>query len=680
VLSRSDPGLNRLLRLPQQVQQTLFLLAVVAWVLLPHMVQAPLWVAALGVSLLLWRATIAIKGQALPTRVTLVAILALIVGSTLWSHQSGFSRDAGVTLVTLLLALKTLEMRAQRDAFVVFFLGFFAVMTQFFSSQSMATAVYMLVAVFGLLTALVSAHMPGTAAPLRLAAGTSLRLAAIGTPMMVFLFVFFPRVAPLWGLNADGPGARSGLSATMSVGSMAELALDDSIALRLRFESTEPSDGALYFRGPVLSRFDGRNWLPLQEAPQPAKSPEPRIQTQGLPLRYELTIEPNPLPWLLTLEATPEAPSTSDGPLQATADLQWRAETGTGRLRRYQAQSYLNFQYGPRQWSPALTVYQELPQALNPRTRAWAAQLRSDPALAQADAQALSAAVLQHLANGQYRYTLAPGLYGDDTADEFWFDKKAGFCEHIASAFVVAMRAAGVPARIVTGYQGAHRNPVDGYWTVRQSDAHAWAEIWQAGQGWIRVDPTAAISPWRLQAPTRLSPPSSAVTQLLATVSPGVWISARALWEALNNQWNQSVLNFGPRSQLHLLRILGFSSPGWEDLGYLMAGLVFGASLIGALWGVLGRKRQDPALALLHASRRRLTAAGLALPPQATAAQMARLAEARWGKDALPVQHWLQAFDDLRYGPVTKNRTFKHLRARWRTLSWPRRLKTKPPP
>ena len=221
MLKRVHPALDRLASLPQQVQQTLFLLVVVAWVLLPHMVQAPLSVAAPTVALLVWRGSIALQGHALPSRWTLVVLLALAVGSTLWAHQSGFSRDAGVTLIALLLALKTLEMQARRDAFVVFFLGFFAVLTQFFSSQSIATAAYMLVAIFGLLTALVSAQMPGSAAPLRVAAGTALRLAATGTPIMVFLFVFFPRVAPLWGVDTGEPRARSGLSATMSVGSRA---------------------------------------------------------------------------------------------------------------------------------------------------------------------------------------------------------------------------------------------------------------------------------------------------------------------------------------------------------------------------------------------------------------------------------------------------------------------------
>jgi len=662
--------------LPQQAQQSLFLLAVLAWILVPQMLLAPPWVSAFAAVLLLWRSKLALRSQALPSRWTLSLLLALAITGTLWTYQNGFSRDAGVTLVVLLLALKTMEMRAQRDAFVVFFLGFFAVLTQFFSSQSLATAAYMLVAILGLLTALISAHMPGSTAPLRVAALTSLRLAVVGTPVMVLLFVFFPRVAPLWGVDNVAPRGRSGLAASMSVGSMAELALDDSIALRLKFTTPVVTDRDFYFRGPVLSRFDGRQWLPLGGVTGRGPGPDLNIQIQGVALRYELTMEPSSQPWLLTLEATPEAPQGPDLHAKPTADLQWLPASGAGRLRRYQVQSYLQFTYGPRQWIPELGVYTALPPQRNPRTLAWAAQLHADPRLRHADASTLSAAVLQRLGDGEYRYTLLPGLFGEETADEFWFDKKAGFCEHIASAYVVTMRALGVPARIITGYQGAHRNAIDGYWTVRNSDAHAWAEIWQEGRGWIRVDPTAAVSPWRVQAAARLSAPASPVTQFLGTVGTDLWTSARSVWEAVNNQWNQSVLSFGSSTQFALLKQLGFDAPGWEQLGYVLAGLTAAGAGCFVLWTARMGRQKDPMVALLDRTRRKLSALGLALPPQATAREMARLAEIQWGSAAsMPLQEWLKEFERLRYGRTTDDHTLEYLRTQWRRMSWPKTLK-----
>ncbi len=678
-------ALARLRALPQQTRETLFVLLVVAWVLLPHMAQLPAWASALAALLLLWRAQLALAGAALPARTTLAALLGLAVAGTLWTHRSLAGSEAGVTLVALLLALKTLEMRARRDAFVVFFLGFFAVLTQFLNSQSLGIAAYMLVAMLGLLTALVSAHLPGSATPLRVAARTAARLAALGLPLMALLFVLFPRIGPLWGVSEATPRARSGLSATVSVGSMAELALDDSVALRLRFETPPAPGSALYFRGPVLSRFDGRQWTPLADAPSPATRGPEMLQTQGAPLRYEVTLEPNAQPWLLVLDATPETPQAPGLRARATPDLQWRGEPGTpgdAALQRYQAQSFLQFQYGPRQWNPDLRTYTALPPGGNPRTLAWAAQLRATPALASANARTLSAAVLQRLGSGEYSYTLSPGVYREHTADEFWFGRKAGFCEHIASAYVVLMRALGVPARLVTGYQGAQRNVIDGYWTVRQSDAHAWAEIWEAGQGWMRVDPTASVSPWRLGADTRLAAPSGPVTQLLGRVGPGAWRTVCAAWEAVNNQWNQAVLNYGQGRQFELLKHLGFTSPSWEDLGYLLAGLMAVLGLVGALWagGYMGLwRRRDPWNTLLEDTHQRLRRSGLSLPRYATPRQMAREVERHLGETASPLCDWLLELERWRYGGSADPTRLERLRKRARTLPWPCDLGRPPP-
>ena len=667
--------LARLQALPQQTRETLFVLLVVAWVLLPHLAQLPAWASALAALLLLWRAHLALAGTALPARPILAALLGLAVAGTLGTHRSLAGSEAGVTLVALLLALKTLEMRARRDAFVVFFLGFFTVLTQFFHSQSLGTAAYMLVAMLGLLTALVSAHLPGSATPLRVAARTAARMAALGLPLMALLFVLFPRIAPLWGVGEAAPRARSGLSATVSVGSMAELALDNSVALRLRFETPPAPGSALYFRGPVLSRFDGRQWLPSDQATALEARPTEVLQTQGEPLRYEVTLEPNSHPWLLVLDATPQAPQAPDLRARGTPDLQWTDDTGANALRRYQAQSYLQFQYGPRQWHPDLGAYTALPPGGNPRTLAWAAQLRATPALAHANTSTLSAAVLQRLGSGDYAYTLSPGIYGEHTADEFWFGRKAGFCEHIASAYVVAMRALGVPARLVTGYQGAQRNAIDGYWTVRQSDAHAWAEIWQAELGWIRVDPTAAVSPWRLGADTRLEAPSGPVVQLLGRVGPGVLGTMRTAWEAVNNQWNQSVLNFGQGAQIALLKRIGIDALGGEDLtsvlSYALAAVLAAGGALGALWAAWPARSADPSKVLLRQLHRRLLDLGMTLPTHLPPRQIAQRLEQQFGATAAPVCDWLLQLERWRYGPRSDAAALHLLQSQWKILVWP---------
>jgi len=323
-------------KLPRDNRETLFVLLVVAWVLMPQATQLPHWCTALASILLLWRSYLALYGRALPGRWWLSAVLALTLASTWLVYGTLVGREAGVALVVLLLALKTLEMRTQRDAFVVFFLGFFAILTQFFQSQSLATAAYMLVGLLGLLTALVHAHMPGSKSGLRGATITACRMAALGMPLMLVVFMLVPRVAPLWSVADEAPRARTGLSATMSVGSMADLALDDSIALRLRFEGPEPANTALYFRGPVLSQYDGRQWLPL-ESKNAAQRPN-GLQVRGKPLRYQVTLEPSANPWLLVLDATPNAPDETGLQASPTAELQWLDKVNAQDLRRYRAE------------------------------------------------------------------------------------------------------------------------------------------------------------------------------------------------------------------------------------------------------------------------------------------------------------------------------------------------------
>jgi hypothetical protein len=272
-----------------------------------------------------------------------------------------------------------------------------------------------------------------------------------------------------------------------------------------------------------------------------------------------------------------------------TDDLQWLTSRPITDVTRYQATSYPQFRHGPDTATPALRAYTELPPGFNPRTLALAQELRSDPRFASDPAPdtardatpALVNAALTRLRTGGYTYTLEPGVYGQHTADEFWFDRKEGFCEHIASAFVVLMRAMDVPARIVTGYQGGDRNTVDGYWTVRQSDAHAWAEVWMAGRGWVRVDPTSAVAPGRTGAFERLQAPRGALATAMGTVmSPGMAQNLRAMWEAVNNGWNQWVLNYTQSRQLDLLKALGFESPSWQDLVH-RAGRAGGAGRAG---------------------------------------------------------------------------------------------------
>ncbi len=681
--------LHRLQHLPRDTRDTLFLLAVIAWIILPQTGHLPLWCSAMAGLVLLWRGWIALRGRPLPSRWWLLLLLMLACGATFYSHHTLMGRDAGVSFIVVLLSLKTLEMRARRDAFVVFFLGFFTLLSNFFFSQRLLTAIAMVIGLLGLLTALVNQHLPVGRPSLLLAARTAGWMALLGAPIMVLLFLLFPRVAPLWGLPGDAMLARSGLSGSMEVGTIASLAQDSSVAMRIRFEEAVPKQSDLYFRGPVLSSFDGREWKPLRSTFPPRLRLSSELEVRGEPIRYEVTLEGNNRPWLPLLDATPIAPALKGYTVHISPELQWSAERPIGELVRFQAQGYTRFRHGPLAKELGLQDSVALPAGYNPRTLELALELHREHA--GADAPTLVALVLDKLRTGGYTYTLEPGVFGANTADEFWFDRKQGFCEHIASSFVLLMRALDIPARVVTGYQGGEINPVDGFWTVRQSDAHAWAEVWLAGQGWVRVDPTAAVAPERTGGLQRLLPARGAIAQALGAMSPGFEIHLRAFWEASNNRWNQWVLDYSQARQLQLLRAIGFDSPRWEDLSTTLLAIIVLVSLLGAAWAQWEHRRQDPWLRLLHAARRKLQRAGLVLPASAAPRQMAQALQAhaqaagRVGtassdpaRDLERIHDWLLRLEAWRYAAhgtsqAEHRRALGTLRRQLRQIRWPQR-------
>ncbi|BAL96799.1 hypothetical protein RGE_34600 [Rubrivivax gelatinosus IL144] len=630
----------------REARDTLFLLAVIGWTLLPHAGHVPVWCSGLAAAILGWRAWLAVGNRPLPGRWVLVALLLAAGGLTFWSERTLLGKEAGVTLIVVLMTLKTLELRARRDALVVFFLGFFVVLTNFLYSQSLLVAASMLLSVWGLLAALVLAHMPVGRPPLAAAGTLAARAALLGAPVMVVLFLLFPRFGPLWGVPEDAAG-RTGLSGTMRLGGVASVANDETIALRVRFDGAPPPPEAMYFRGPVLGRFDGVDWTRLPDVPAGA-----RVQVLGTPRHYEMTLEPSRLAMLPLLELTPATagPQLDGWSLRLRQDLQWQLDRPLSDRIRLQASAWTDYRHGPRRTTPELDDWRRLPPGYNPRTLAWAQALQARPELAGADARTLAAALLRHVADGGYGYTLEPGAYGRDAIDEFWLDRKLGFCEHFAAAFVVAMRAMGVPARIVTGYQGTDPAPVDGWWIVRQSNAHAWAEYWQPGVGWQRADPTAAVAPERVQRGRSLPPTPGLVAGTIGAVNPALAARLREAWETINNRWNQAVLNYSRQRQFDLLRALGVESPDWEDLARALIVLAALASATGAGWALWDRHRQDPWQRLQARVQRALAARGVEVGPQHAPRARAERVRAALGAAGEPLAVELEALDRLRYG------------------------------
>jgi transglutaminase-like putative cysteine protease len=642
---------QRLTHLPRDTRDTLFNLFVIGWTITPHLLHLPPWCGVMALALLAWRARLALTAGALPNRWIVTALLLLAAALTLWGERTLLGKEAGITLLVVLMSLKTLELRARRDALVVLFLGFFLVLTHFLYSQSLGTGLWLLVAVWGLLTALALAHMPVGRPPLWQAGRVALRTAALGVPLMAVLFLLFPRIGPLWGLPQDHAG-RTGLSGSLRMGGVASLAEDDSIAFRVRFQGAVPPH-LMYWRGPVLSNFDGREWTRLAPSFPVALRPRLELELIGEPVRYEMTLEPSRLPLLPLLEMTPDdegaAPRIDGWLLLLRPDAQWQVDRPLTERVRVQAAAWLQHRHGPRSAVLGLRDLVRLPPGYNPRLLQWAAELRARPEHAAADAPALALLLLQHIRRGEYTYTLEPGEYGRDAIDEFWFDRRLGFCEHYATAFVVAMRAFDVPARVVTGYQGADPEMQDGWWVVRQRHAHAWAEYWQADVGWVRIDPTAAVAPERVQRSLSLRPAPGLVAGALGAFDPAFAIRLRDGWETLNNRWNQWVLNYSRGQQFDLLRELGFEAPSWQDLATLLIGLLCSAALAGAGWAWWDRRRQDPWQRLQRRVQQRLTTLGVVvLPhqPPRTRAQEVRLALGPRGE---PVAALLDALDRARY-------------------------------
>ncbi len=654
-------------KLTRESRDTLFLLATIAAILAPHAGHLPFWATAICTLILAWRGWLALGQQPLPGRWLLVAVLAAVSTLIFLNYRSFLNREAGITFLAMLLALKTLELRARRDAFVVFFLGFFLVLTQFLHSQSLPTALWMLAAVWALLTALVLAQMPVGQPSLALAARQAARVTAFGLPAMVLLYLLFPRIAPLWGLPTDTIG-RTGLSNEMVFGAMSEIANDESIALRIRFEGAVPPPEARYFRGPVLSRFDGRVWRAQGAARRPDE-----VKPVGTPWRYEMTMEPLRIRVLPLLEnaAGDIGGTLNAGPytFKRGPEAQWLADRPITERLRFRSEAWPARSAGLNQGPASLAPDLALPAGLNPRTREWAAALRARPQFAGLPesqlAPALVQAVMQHIGTGDYIYTLVPGRYGDTTPhliDEFWFDRRLGFCEHFASAFVFIMRAMGVPARVVTGFQGMDAEPQDGWWIVRGSNAHAWAEYWVPVRGWLRADPTAAIAPERIRSGLALQPAPNALEQFSPAMR-ALWPQMRSVWESIDNRWQQLVLNYSRQDQFDLLKGAGLQAD-WLALGRVSAGVI---ALFGVAGWLLVQWQQRPHSAWARQRERllrELRRLGVPANAHESPARWAQHVRERFGARGAALADLLMSLERSRYAPDARAQDWR-ARLRW---------------
>jgi transglutaminase-like putative cysteine protease len=562
------PTLTRHFRLPPahnaslQRDQGAWVLTAAAITLAPHLLTLPTWAAILCPLLLLWRGWRLWSGQMAPPRWLLIPLaLGAAIGVRLsFGHLLG--KDPGLSLLAVLLTLKLLEIRNQRDIRVTVMLCFFLQLGLFFNDQSLPVAAVALIATLFSLGSLLALVDPGGQTRERLA-NTAL-LILHGLPFMLALFLLFPRIdVPLWGLPADAFSATTGLSDSMMPGSISELSLSDALAFRAEFTGAVPTRANRYWRGPVLSLFDGRSWR-LTLRPQ-QDLPVYQAQARGTQFNYQLMLEPHHQRWLPVLDF-PAGPVAN---VRFAYDFQAHSRHTVSSRQTFSFTSYPAITVGENEQDWVLEQATHLPPQGNPRARVLASELKGTTA------EETLQRTLTWLRQAGLRYTLQPPLMDFNSIDLFLFDDKLGFCEHFASAFVFLLRAGKVPARVVTGYQGGEINPYDGTMIVRQSDAHAWAEVWLEDRGWIRVDPTAFIAPQRIDGGLAQAVRGGDVLPVFLRPEFS-WLRAlRFRWDAFANEWNRLVLAYDQRKQRDLMEIFGLSN--FDTSG-----------MIGILGGALG--------------------------------------------------------------------------------------------
>lgn len=605
---------------------------------LPHAGHLPLWVAALVPAAIALRLGL---GRP-PGRWLLVPLVVAVFVGVIAQYRAISGPDAGGAFFTAMVALKFLEARSTRDAGLLICLAWFQATAIFLYSEAIGMAVYV-IASFALTTvALMTVIAPDGPSPQRrMGVTTTLLLQAL--PIMLVLFVLFPRIpGPLWSLH-DDTQARSGLSDSMSPGQIADLALSYEVAFRVEFDGEAPASRHHYWRGPVFAAYDGETW---RESEYDGDADTPALATRDTAIDYTLTLEAHRQRWLFALDMpADERPRGTEfnGARQLLTEERVRA------TRRFELSSHLDYRLEPDVDQRRREEAMALPDDAAPRARELASELRAE---AGDDDAAMIDHALEWFRAGDFEYTLSPEPLDGDATDEFLFDTRSGFCEHFASAFAILLRAADIPTRVVTGYLGSEPGGPGDYFIVRQSDAHAWVEVWLADEGWVRVDPTATVSPDRINLGLGGIPGTEDLIPDLGRGEDSMRRRIALTWDAVNHGWNRFVLGYGPDLQERLLDRLGLEHLGRYALGVLS--IAIAGLLVVAIW-LLGRGADRPRDTVERAWRaveRRLRRQGVVRAPDEGVYAFCQRA-ARERPDLAPALTRLaDLHDHLRYRPA----------------------------
>jgi len=560
-----------------------------------HWTSLPPWMPAMLMGCILWRFGARLLRWPLPGPWLMRILTLTSVAAVLAEFRTINGLVPGSALLFVMLALKFLEARAPRDQMILSLLAYFLVFASLLDGGGPLEGLFLLAFIAVSTLGMLQVGRQGTLLATRPTTRIAGKLLIPAAPIMIVLFLLFPRLpGPIWSIPGTNSSATTGLSDSMSPGDITNLGLSDEVAFRVEFHGQPPPASALYWRGPVLTNFDGRSWT------RPAgmrRSVEDTIVTQGEPSEYRVTLEPGARGLAFALEMpTAWSAQSRRHSLRMTSEYQLLIATSDRPNDRviYSVTSYPNHRAIEPLTASEREIFTRLPAGSNPRTRALVASLLED----DPDAATIVERSLDVFRGSDFFYTLTPPALGQHTADEFIFETREGFCEHYASALAIMLRMAGLPTRVVTGYQGGELNPIGGYHVVRQSDAHAWTEAWTPEDGWTRVDPIAAVAPERISL--GLTRGNAAAPSTFAGRIGNLTILRQAAlaWDAVNTYWNDWVVGYGPALQRSLLEWLGFDRPRGHHLLWLTVGATV-AMLVGlTIWlGFASRRHEhrDPA-------------------------------------------------------------------------------------
>ncbi len=621
----------------------------------PHLLRLQPWVTAFVLGVVAWRLIAERRGWRLPSALVRGLVAGAVTVGVFVSYATITGLDGGTALLALMSALKLLETRDARDQTLLIFIGWFLCLAAFLYAQDVATAAWVLPTVWLLAAALLKVSMRGRGGPTPRPFRTTGAMLLKAAPVALVLFVFFPRFAgSFWGAPS-AERAQTGLTEEMSPGDISDLTQNDVVAFRVRFASGEPPPPReRYWRALTLNDFDGYTWR--RGASQFFFVPA--VDHSGNAVEYTVTMEPTSQQMLFALDLVE---SWTPGIAEQSWDFSLRARRPINTVLRYDARSHPEYQAGVELADALENLSLQLPQNRNPRTLELATRMR---AAAASDAEYLRQ-VLQVFREQEFRYTLTPPGLAKNSVDDFLFNTRQGFCGHYASAFTMMARAAGIPARVVAGYQGGDWNPLGGYLIVRQSHAHAWSEVWLPDRGWTRVDPTAAVAPERVERGIEASfEGSDALPGALRRESELLW-RAGMLWDNLNAEWNDWVVQFDRAAQDGILSGLGFDHPDWRAFATAL-GVGLGVAVgILMLWLAfeLRPRSTDPAAAAYRRFQGRLARRGIergaAEAPRDFAQRVRRLRPDL----ALPALAITETYLRLRYGPAPGAGDLRMLRA-----------------